>query len=125
MITENGVSLAAGSDNENIYPDIIVLFQLTSASGGSIPPPPTSTTSMSTTLSTVTTQTSQPSPTGWNFRGCYTDSVAARALTGEAVPGGPTAMTIEACLTVFHGLGFILAGSEYADECCRSNFIPY
>jgi hypothetical protein len=64
--------------------------------------------------------TALPSAT-WNFRGCYTDSVAARTLGHtEVVPGGATATTVEACQAVCHGLGYTLAGVEYADECCRS-----
>jgi glucan 1,3-beta-glucosidase len=37
---------------------------------------------------------------------------------GEPVPGGASAMTIEACQTVCQTLGYTLAGVEYADECC-------
>jgi hypothetical protein len=28
-------------------------------------------------------------------------------------------MTVEACQAVCQGLGFVLAGVEYADECCK------
>ena len=41
---------------------------------------------------------------------------------GESVPGGAPSMTVEACQSVCKGLGYILAGLEYADECCRSTF---
>jgi glucan 1,3-beta-glucosidase len=57
---------------------------------------------------------------GWNFRGCYTDSVSARTLSHtEVVPGGASGITVEACQTVCHSLGYTLAGVEYADECCK------
>lgn len=45
--------------------------------------------------------------------------MAARTLgNAEAGAGGASAMTIEACQTVCHSLGYTLAGVEYADECC-------
>lgn len=72
-------------------------------------------------LATATGSASPPAATGWNFRGCYTDSVNARALIAESVPNGPSSMTIEACQSVCKGLGYTLAGLEYADECCKSN----
>jgi beta-glucosidase len=56
----------------------------------------------------------------WTSLGCYTDSVTARTLGyTAAVPGGATVMTVEACQTVCLGLGYTLAGVEYADECCK------
>ncbi|EHK19381.1 glycoside hydrolase family 55 protein [Trichoderma virens Gv29-8] len=72
-------------------------------------------------LATSTGSAPPPVATGWNFRGCYTDSVDARALIAESVPGGPTSMTVEACQTVCKGLGYVLAGLEFADECYCGN----
>jgi hypothetical protein len=116
MISEAGSSLAVYSANVNVYVDTIALFQLAAGSGGS-GTSPTTTSSVPTTLST-STRTS--SPTGWTFLGCYTDNVAARTLVnGEAVPGGASAMTVEACQSTCLGLGYSLAGVEYADECCK------
>jgi hypothetical protein len=40
-------------------------------------------------------------------------------VNGEAVPGGAAAMTVEACQSTCLGLGYSLAGVEYADECCK------
>jgi hypothetical protein len=51
----------------------------------------------------------------WNFLGCYSDSVSARALpNGEAVLGGTNAMTNELCQTTCLAAGFSMAGTEYA-----------
>ena len=73
----------------------------------------------SPTSTKATTSASATPTSGWNFRGCYTDNVGGRALAnGEPVPGGASSMTIEQCQTVCHGLGYTLAGLEYADECC-------
>jgi glucan 1,3-beta-glucosidase len=72
-------------------------------------------------LATTTGSSPPPAATGWNFRGCYTDSVNARALIAESVSGGPTSMTVEACQTACKSLGYILAGLEYADECYCGN----
>lgn len=128
MLTQNGVSIAKYSDNVNVFPDEIALFQLASQTGppGSNPPP-TTTSTVPTTLSTKTSTAPTTSPTanGWTFLGCYTDSVSARTLLTQAsVPGGAAAMTVEACQTACSGLGFVLAGVEYAQECCTSFFTP-
>jgi glucan 1,3-beta-glucosidase len=100
MITQDGKTLAVYSDNVNVYPDTIALF----TTGRAAPPdPPTS-----------------PSLLGWNYRGCYTDSVSARTLgITMQVPGGAAAMSVEACLTVCQAAGYALAGVEYSGECCR------
>lgn len=119
MISEAGKSLALYSDNVNVFPDIIALFQLTAGSGGSGTPPPSTTL---TTSTKTTTSTTAPAATGWNFRGCYTDNVSGRALVNnEVVPGGASGMSIEACQTECHSLGYTLAGVEYGDECYCDN----
>jgi hypothetical protein len=102
MISEAGSSLAVYSDNVNSYQDTIALFQLAAGSGGS-GTSPTTTSSVPTTLST-STRSSSPTSSGWTFLGCYTDNVS---------------MTVEACQSTCLGLGYSLAGVEYADECCQ------
>jgi glucan 1,3-beta-glucosidase len=122
MVTQNRNSLAKYSDNVDVFPDNIALFQLASAGGG-----PTTASSPPTTLSTKTSTSSSSAPTssGWVFLGCYTDRVSARTLSQHpAVAGGASATTIEACQAVCHSLGYSLAGVEYADECCRRNALP-
>jgi hypothetical protein len=50
--------------------------------------------------------------------------VSARSLPYAAgVPGGPTAMTNELCQSTCHAAGYSLAGTEYSDECCESQFL--
>jgi hypothetical protein len=119
MISEAGESLAVFSDNVNVFTDNIALFQLAAGSGGSSPTSTTS--SVPTTMSTSTKTTTSPTGTaGWTLLGCYTDNVGGRTLVnGEAVPGGAGAMTVEACQSTCLGLGYSLAGVEYADECCK------
>lgn len=125
MVTQNGVSLAKYSDNINVFPDIIALFQLSSASGGpttvssktitSTSPPPT-------TLTTKTSGTTSSAPTSsaWAFLGCYTDSISSRTLGQRFdVSGGAGSTTIEGCQAICHANGYSLAGVEYADECCK------
>jgi glucan 1,3-beta-glucosidase len=58
----------------------------------------------------------------WVSLGCYTDDVAGRAMKGYPVPGGAQAMTIESCQATCLGLGYTLAGLEYADDCCKLPF---
>jgi hypothetical protein len=61
---------------------------------------------------------------GWTLLGCYVDSVSARSLPYAAgVPGGPTAMTNELCQSTCLAAGYSLAGTEYSDECCESQFL--
>ena len=123
MISEAGTSLAVYSANVNVFTDNIALFQLAAGSGGSGTPPPTTTSSVPTTLSTSTKSTSSPTGSaGWTLLGCYTDNVGGRTLVnGEGVPGGASSMTVEACQSTCLGLGYSLAGVEYADECCKSH----
>jgi len=65
-----------------------------------------------------TTTSAAPQATGWAKTGCYTDSVAARALSfGAAVPGGAAAMTNELCQAACEAAGYVLAGTEYGAEC--------
>ena len=58
--------------------------------------------------------------TSWTLLGCYTDSVSARSLPYAAgVSGGPSAMTNELCQSTCAAAGYTMAGTEYADECCK------
>ncbi len=58
--------------------------------------------------------------TGWTFLGCYIDNVSGRALpNGEQVAGGTNAMTNELCESTCLAAGFLIAGTEYAGECCK------
>jgi len=124
MVAEAGNALALYSDNENVYPGVIALFQLASGNGGG-PPPPTTTISSSvpTTMSTVVskTTTAQGSgSSGWTFLGCYTDNVSGRTLmNGLQVPGGASAMSVELCEATCIAAGYVLAGVEYSGECCK------
>jgi glucan 1,3-beta-glucosidase len=120
MVTQNGNTLAVRSDNVGSFQDTIALFQLAAGTGPN--PTTSSTTRASTTLSTRTTTsaTAGPTPSGWRYLGCYTDNVGGRALpVGTQVPGGAGAMTVEACTTACRAGGYVLAGLEYAGECCK------
>lgn len=123
MITEAGVRLALYSDNVNVFPDTIALFQLAVGSGGGGSGPITTSSPVPTTLVTKTSTSIVTSPTGavgWTNLGCYTDSVGSRSLAyTAAVAGGASAMTVEVCQSTCLGLGYSLAGVEYADECCK------
>ncbi|KAF4569998.1 hypothetical protein EYR40_008982 [Pleurotus pulmonarius] len=58
-------------------------------------------------------------PAGWSEAGCYTDSVAARSLTGANTAGAD--MTHMKCASHCAGLGFTYAGAEYGAECFCGN----
>lgn len=56
----------------------------------------------------------------WKLLGCYTDSSSARTLAyGQTISTGPSTLTIEICQAICHDAGYILAGVEYGQECCR------
>jgi hypothetical protein len=67
-----------------------------------------------------------PSPfLGWNYRGCFTDSVSARTLKNTVqVSGRAAGMSIEACITVCQSGGWALAGVEPSGEYCKSSHFP-
>jgi hypothetical protein len=70
--------------------------------------------------SAAPSNTATPVPkTGWNYEGCYTDSVAGRTLAvGMGVAG---AMTNAKCQAACRAAGYVLAGTEYSGECFCDN----
>jgi hypothetical protein len=47
------------------------------------------------------------------------EGTTGRALTdGVAVPGGPSNMTVDLCTSTCQAAGYVLAGVEFAQECC-------
>lgn len=59
-----------------------------------------------------------PGTGNWTFSACYTEGVTGRALPFAAtVVGGAAAMTVDLCLSACETAGYVLAGTEYADEC--------
>ncbi|KAJ6591192.1 glyoxal oxidase N-terminus-domain-containing protein [Mycena vulgaris] len=54
-------------------------------------------------------------PSGWSYAGCVQEPTSGRALTGYSFtdPG----MTVDKCVATCSGMGFHMAGAEYADEC--------
>jgi glucan 1,3-beta-glucosidase len=94
MVVQSGsIPLAKYSDNEDVYPSTIAIFQ------------------------------SPSSPSGWNLLGCYYDNPTARTLGNYViVPGGTGATTIDSCLAACKAAGYSLAGVEYANECCKFFF---
>ena len=116
MATQNGVTIARRADNPGTFQDTIALLQAANAAGL---PSSSTTTRPSTTMSTKTTSATA-GPTAWAYQGCYTDSVAARSLSaGVQVPGGAGAMTVEACTATCRASGYLYAGVEYSQECCK------
>ena len=89
MILQDGNILASYSDNVNVHPDTIALFQLATGSSG------------------------------WTLLGCYTDSISARTLSQRVITISVTAMTIEACQAACYALAYSLAGVEFSQECCK------
>ena len=61
-------------------------------------------------------------PTGWRSEGCYSDNVSGRTLSVNANLDG-SSMTVEGCINACSGMGYSLAGVEYARECYCDNSI--
>jgi hypothetical protein len=81
---------------------------------------PTTMTIMMTSTTSAPPTSTGTSSSGWTYLGCYTDNVSGRAFSnGEAVPGGATAMTNEACQTACLAAGYSIAGTEYSQEYCK------
>lgn len=80
----------------------------------------------SVVLTTVTlpapTGTSSPVPVGWSYKGCYSDNVNARVLTGiEFADIGNHEVTNTKCTTYCDSKGYSLAGTEYGGQCFCGN----
>ncbi|OZJ01463.1 hypothetical protein BZG36_05584 [Bifiguratus adelaidae] len=87
------------------------------ASGGSAP-----TTTSASSVGPAPTPTSI-GPSGWNYMGCYVDTITPRSLPYRA-PGVTSGMTIEVCTSECAARGYTYAGTEYADECFCGNAAP-
>jgi hypothetical protein len=62
-----------------------------------------------------------PTVSGWNYTGCWTDNTNGRAL-GSSTTASST-MTIEMCTSYCGGKGYTMAGVEYGQECwCASSW---
>ncbi|KAI1841627.1 hypothetical protein JX266_012180 [Neoarthrinium moseri] len=80
--------------------------------------------------STIST-TAVPSPTGsgspaaipapWSYKGCYSEGTSGRAFLNQQ-PDSQT-LTIESCVNACIGLGYGVAGMEYAQQCFCDNFL--
>ena len=53
-----------------------------------------------------------PLPNGWTSKGCITDSVAARTLSGDNT--ATNTMTIESCISFCSAESWVFAGVEFA-----------
>ncbi|KAH8205437.1 hypothetical protein TruAng_000343 [Truncatella angustata] len=75
--------------------------------------------------------TAVPSPTGsgtavllpedWSYQGCYSEGSSGRAFLNQQ-PDSQT-LTIESCVDACIGLGYSVAGMEYAAQCFCDNYL--
>ncbi|KAK6068607.1 WSC domain-containing protein [Seiridium cupressi] len=82
-------------------------------------------------IPTSTITASVPAPTGtgsaaalpepWSYKGCYTEGSNGRAFLNQQ-PDSQT-LTIESCVEACVGLGYGVAGMEYASQCFCDNFL--
>lgn len=68
------------------------------------------------------TSTSSSIPEGWLYKGCFSDNVNARVLTGITFADiGNHQVTNTKCTTYCGAKGFSLAGTEYGGQCFCGN----
>ncbi|KAK5626387.1 hypothetical protein RRF57_002102 [Xylaria bambusicola] len=60
-------------------------------------------------------------PGSWAYRGCYTEGSNGRALNVQQQDSDD--LTIESCVDICIGLGYSVAGLEYASQCFCDNFV--
>lgn len=117
----NSTLVSSSSSSSSVMSEVSLVAATTFTSTGLI----ASTIATTATSTTPLTSTSSaPSPTGpitvqnsteFNYLGCYSDSVQARALTGLANPGDGSKNSIEACS--LGCAGYTYFGVEYSAEC--------
>jgi hypothetical protein len=62
-------------------------------------------------------------PAGWEYNGCYTDSVHHRELSADFFfDMGTNTVDAESCITFCAGKGHAVAGLEYSGECVRWHY---
>lgn len=82
---------------------------------------------MATVTVTVTTSagtspaTSTSVPASWSYKGCFSDNLNARVLTGITLANIGNQVTNTKCVAYCESAGFSLAGTEFADQCFCGN----
>ncbi|KAL1646012.1 hypothetical protein SLS58_003432 [Diplodia intermedia] len=85
---------------------------------------PTGSASSSTTRPASSSTARAPSasvPAGWELKGCYVDSVNARAMNN--LQPDDADQTVESCVNTCIGLGYSVAGMEYGVQCFCDNYL--
>jgi len=84
-------------------------------------PAPSGTVSSSTTTSATPTPTVTDLPAGWSYAGCYVDNAAGRIMINQRPDSA--SLTVESCAATCFGLGYSVAGMQYASQCFCDDFI--
>ncbi|KAG9043061.1 hypothetical protein FS842_001933 [Serendipita sp. 407] len=84
-----------------------------SPSSSSSPPPPPANTDTSTSVD----PRSHGAPPGWNYRGCFLDTVHPQRTLAGAGQYNDDRMTPQVCVDRCKSKGFSVAGTEYGGEC--------
>ena len=111
----------AGNPNENCGgPNRLNLYSLGATS---VPTGTETSTATSTSITTaVLASVTQTGDAAWFFRGCYTNFDDTTLRYGGFVTDS---MTVEKCQTLCRTHGYVLAGIEAADQCCKLLFHTY
>ncbi|KAE9371531.1 copper radical oxidase [Stipitochalara longipes BDJ] len=84
----------------------------------------TSSSPLSSTLSSSATTTSSAAtglPSGWIYDGCYIDNADGRIMLNQQSDSNQ--LTVESCVQTCSGMGYKVAGMEYAQQCFCDNYI--
>lgn len=82
---------------------------------------PTSSIPVTSTPKPTSTGTALQLPAPWKYQGCYSEGTSGRAFLNQQ-PDSQT-LTIEKCVNACIGLGYAVAGMEYASQCFCDNFV--
>jgi hypothetical protein len=82
---------------------------------------PTATISTVAVVTPTGSGTAVDLPPSWKYQGCYAEGTSGRAFLNEQ-PDSQT-LTIESCVTTCLGLGYGVAGLEYAAQCFCDNYL--
>lgn len=95
----------------------VVPSSAVAASASSAPPPAAS----SSAASSDNLPTNVKLPSGWKPKGCYSDNLNPRSMTGIQMAWFGKRMTSSGCADYCHAQGFSMAGTENGGQCFCAN----
>ncbi|KFY89652.1 hypothetical protein V500_05562 [Pseudogymnoascus sp. VKM F-4518 (FW-2643)] len=111
----NAAETCGGPDRLNVFfygSDTTATASATGTGTGTTTTPPTNTQAAGSGTATKL-------PTGWSYKGCWTDNKQGRIMNGPQAD--LTTMTIESCIATCVAAGYAIAGLQYSSQCFCDN----